>query len=165
MRLVEYETARSKSNSPPLSPTPSPIPEPFVIDGQDTFRTIWRLKLLNEKTDPIVIQQMSQVWARLESWARTEIIQYTPMRRPSFRCTCKCNSNVLTWRWVVIGLFSKKISITLTFNNNMIAIFIVILLSVPRNVYKTSQIHVQIKKFSSSQGWTTPLTCLYALIE
>ena len=59
VRLVEYESART--SSPPLSPTPSPKPEPFVLDGQDTFRTIWRLKLLNEKTDPVVIQQMSQV--------------------------------------------------------------------------------------------------------
>ncbi|KAL5248957.1 hypothetical protein ACHWQZ_G017978 [Mnemiopsis leidyi] len=78
VRLVEYETTRPKSNSPPLfNNPPSPEPGPFVIDGQETFRTTWRLKLLNEKTDPAVLQQLSEIKLKKHSRRQSQCLVFS----------------------------------------------------------------------------------------
>ena len=57
LRLVEYQ-----SGPPDQKAEPDPEgEEPFTVDGVQTYKTVWRLRLLNESNDPVIIQYKAEV--------------------------------------------------------------------------------------------------------
>ena len=56
LRLVEYQ-----SGPPDLEVEPEEEEENHTVDGQQTYKTVWRLKLLNEQNDPVIIRYKLEV--------------------------------------------------------------------------------------------------------
>jgi len=48
LRLIEYDSGPGEE-------------EPFLLDEQETFRTIWRLRLLNDQNDPIILRHKREL--------------------------------------------------------------------------------------------------------
>ena len=55
LRLVEYQSG------PPDLEVEEEEEEKCIVDGLQTYKTIWRLKLLNEENDPVIIRYKLEV--------------------------------------------------------------------------------------------------------